>query len=275
VLGEVRRGHVTGLFAHRFGAVVAAHASRGDAGVIEVGSQPSGGEMAIAALEIGGNVARIFAGRRRAVVTDDAKAGNRHRDLGVIHGLRRIPADHRVAGTAVLAGGRMAGPFALGNRAVMAADAAAQYLSMIEVHIGAERDGVMAGRTIIRARDVRRRLRRRVVQRAGDMAGAAVPRCALEHSVDMALLARQIPVHAVEFESGGQVIERDRDGRPPRRRSGRRGRKHRERHGERRNPSPIRRFPSPITVQFHMPCLLDPGAFPGVVSMAAITLRAV
>jgi len=190
VLAQVGRGHVTGLFAHRFGAVVAAHAPGGDAGVIEVGSQPGGGQMAIAALEIGGDVARIFAGRRRTVVTDDAKAGNRHRDLGVIHRLGRIPADHRVAGTAVLAGGRMAGPFALGNRAVMAADAAAHRFGVIEVHVRAERDGVVAGRAVVGAQNMRRRLRRGIEQRSIDMAGAAVTWRAFEDRIQVAGFAR-------------------------------------------------------------------------------------
>jgi hypothetical protein len=245
VFAQVGRGHVIGLFAHRFGAVVAAHAPADDPAVIEVRSEPGGGQVTIAALETRDEVTHILAGGLHTVVTDDAKARDRHRDLGVIDRLRRIPADHRVAGAAVLAGGRMVGPFALRNLAVMAADAAAQHLGMIEVHVRAERDGVMAGPTKIRARDVRRRLRRRVVQRAGDVAGAAVTRRALEHCIDVAGLARQVPVHAIEFKPGGQMIERDRDGRGPCRSRRRRGHNHRERHGERPDPSPI-------SVQFHV-----------------------
>ena len=69
------------------------------------------------------------------------------------------------------------------NRAVMAADAAAQHLRMIEMHVRAERVGVMAGCTIICGWDMRRRLRRCVELRTGDVTGAAVPRRALEHRV--------------------------------------------------------------------------------------------
>jgi len=72
----------------------------------------------------------------------------------------------------------------------MAADAAAQHLRMIEVHVGPERDGVVAGRTIVRGRNVRRRLRRRVERRAGDMAGAAVTRRTFEDRIQVAGFAR-------------------------------------------------------------------------------------
>ena len=47
--------------------------------------------------------------------------------------------------------------------------------------------------------------------RARDVADAAVARRAFENRVDMASLARQIAVHAVEFEAGRQVIERHGD----------------------------------------------------------------
>ena len=102
------------------------------------------------------------------------KPGNRERDLGMIDRLGRIPADHRVAGCAVLAGGRMLRSLALRNGAVVAADAAAHHLRVIEMHVGPERDGVVAGRAVIGGGDVVRRLRRRIERRAGDVAGAAI-----------------------------------------------------------------------------------------------------
>lgn len=190
VLAQVGRRHVIGLFANRFSAVMAAHAPGSDAGVIEIGSQPGGGQMAIAALEIGDDVTDIFAGRRRTVVTDDAKAGDRHRDLSVIDRLGRIPAHHRVARAAVLAGGRMVGTFTLGNRAVMTTDATAHRFGVIEVHVRAERDGVVAGCAVDGAQNMRRRLRSGIEQRSLDMAGAAVTRRALEHRIQVAGFAR-------------------------------------------------------------------------------------
>ena len=145
-----------------------------DSRVIERGPEPRRRQVAIAAFEIGGDVARRLAGGLHAVVTDDAEPGDRQRNLRVINRLGRGPADHGVAGRAILAGGGMARPFSLGNRAVVAADAAAEHLGVIEMHVRPEGVGVVTGRAQIRGRDVVGRFRRRVEGRAGDVAGAAV-----------------------------------------------------------------------------------------------------
>ncbi len=125
-------------------------------------AEPGRREVAIAALEIGRDVARILAGGLHAVVADDAEAGDRQRDLRVIDRLGWIPAHHRVAGFADLARRRMRRSFALRNRAVVAADAAAHHFRVIEMHVGPEGDGVVAGGAVVGALYVRRGLRRRV-----------------------------------------------------------------------------------------------------------------
>ncbi len=167
--------------------------------------------MAVAALEIRGDVAGGFAGGLHAVVANDAVAGDGQRDLGVVDRLGRIPAHHRVAGRAVLAGGRMIRSLALRNGAVVTADAAAHHLRVIEVHVRPERDRVVAGGAVIRGGNVVSRLRRRIEGRALDVAGTAISRRSLENRIEVAALARQIAVHALELEPGRQVIERNRD----------------------------------------------------------------
>ncbi len=164
VLARIGGGHVIALLAHRFGAVVAAHAVRGNTGVVEARAQPVVRQMAIAALEIGGNVVRRLAGGLRSVVANDAKAGDRQRNLRMIDAGGRIPGKHRVAGGAVLTGCRMRRALSLGDYAVVASGAAAHYLAMVEVHVGTERDGVMAGGAVVAARDMRGGLGRRVVR---------------------------------------------------------------------------------------------------------------
>ena len=167
--------------------------------------------MAITALEIRGDVSRRLARRLHAVVTDDAKTCDAERDLRVIDQLRRIPADDRVARGAVLAGGRVRRSFTLGNRTVVTTDAAAQHRRVIEMHGGTKRDRVVAGRTVVGARHMRRRFGRGIELRAADMARAAASRRSFENRIQMAGLAGQIAMHAIEFETGGQMIERNRD----------------------------------------------------------------
>jgi hypothetical protein len=96
----------------------------------------------------------------------------------------------------------------------------------------------VAGRAIVRAQNMRGRLRRRIEGRARDVANAAVSRRPFENCVQVARLARQVAMHTVEFEAGGQVVEGHRD----RRRAGRfdlhRRRERQQRRGEQaRDPS--------------------------------------
>ncbi len=207
------------LFAHGFRAVVAAHATASDSRMIEVGTEPGGGQVAIAALEARRDVPRVLAGGLHAVVADDAEAGHRQRNLGVIDRLGGIPAHHRMAGFAHLTRRRMRSSFALRDGSVVTADAASHHFGVGEVHGGAERGGVVAGGAIVRALNMRRGLRRSVIGRARDVAHAAVSRCPLEDCVQMAGFARQVAVHAVQFETGGEVIEGHRDRRRARRRA--------------------------------------------------------
>ena len=225
VLAQVGRGHVSALFAHRLRAIVTTHAATGDPGVIEVGPEPVGGQMAITTLEIGGYVIGGLAGGLHTVVADDAESGDGHRYLSVVNGLRGIPAEDRVAGLAFIAGRDVSvWVLALSERAVMAGDARAQRLHVLEVHVGTEGNRVMAGGAVVRARNVRRILRRCVVLGAGYVTGAAIPGRPLEDRVQVALFAGQIAMHAIELEPRGQVIERHGD----RRRAG--SRKARRRH---------------------------------------------
>jgi hypothetical protein len=172
-------------FPDRLGAVVAAVAVGGDAGVIEIGPEPGVGGMAVAAFKIGRDVVGRLAVRALAVMTNDAEAGHRQWNLRMIDGLRRVPGEHRVAGIAGVAGGRMRIALALRNRAVVAGHTAAHHLPVIEVHIGAKSDGVVAGLAVVAARYVIRGLRRCVVRGSLDVADPAFARRTLEHRIDM------------------------------------------------------------------------------------------
>ena len=69
----------------------------------------------------------------------------------------------------------------------------------------------MAGRAVVAAGNVIGDFRRCVERRPGGVASAAVARRTFEDRVDMAGLAWQVTVHAVEFEPCRQMIEIDRD----------------------------------------------------------------
>ena len=143
----------------------------------------------------------------RTVVANDAVACDGERDLRMIHSLGWIPAHYRVAGITGLAGCWVRGSLALGNAAVVAADAATLYLRVIEVNIGTERNRVVAGRAVVGRLDVRRNLRRCIKHRSGDVANAAIARRTLEHRVQVARLAWQVAMHAIELEATGHVVE--------------------------------------------------------------------
>src|SRR5882762_4424086 len=130
-------------------------------------------------------------------MADDAEALHRQRELRVIDRLGWIPAQRRVAGFASVARLRVCRSFALGNRAVVTADAVAHHVAVIEVHVGTERDGVMAVRAVVRALNVRLRLRSRIEGRPRDVAYPAIARGTLEHRIQVAGLAWQVPVDAV------------------------------------------------------------------------------
>ena len=95
-LAKIGSRHVTALFADRFDAVMAVRTAVDDPGVIEIRTQPSGGQMTIAAFEIRRDMILRFSGSIHTVVANNAETLDRQRDLGVIDHLRRIPAHHGV-----------------------------------------------------------------------------------------------------------------------------------------------------------------------------------
>ena len=159
VFAKICRGHVGALFSGSFAAIVAAGATTDDPAVVEIGAQPGRSKVAVTAFERCRDMAFGLARCLRAVVANDAVACDGERDLRMIHSLGRIPAHHRVAGIAVLAGRWVRGSLALSNTAIVAADAAALYLCVIEMNIGTERNRVMAGRAVVRRLDMRCDLR--------------------------------------------------------------------------------------------------------------------
>src|SRR5579871_1080317 len=185
-LAAVRGRHVAALLADRLLAVVTAVTPGRDARMVEARTEPGGRQVTVAALEARGDMSWRLAHRLCAVVTDDAEAGNGQRNLRVIDARGRIPAHHRVTGRAVLAGRWMSRTLTLGGLAVVTAHAGAEHFPVVEEDVGPEGDGVVAGLAFVGRLNVRRRLRRRVVGRAGDVARAAASRRALEHRIDMA-----------------------------------------------------------------------------------------
>lgn len=135
VFAHVRCRHVPTLLTDRFGAVVATGATGRDPRVIEGSTEPTAGEMAVAALEVRGDVASGFADSLHSIVANDAKTRDCQRYLTMVHAFRRIPADHRVTGGAVLAGGGMRGALASGSGAVVAARALAQHFAVLKVQM--------------------------------------------------------------------------------------------------------------------------------------------
>ena len=93
------------------------------------------------------------------------------------------------------------------------------------------------------------------------MARAAIARRPFEYRIHVARLARQIAVHAVEFEAGRQMIERDGDGR-------RLFGADRQVRQQQRQP----RDASGYEARFH-DVLLNARAFPGIRRMAALALH--
>lgn len=213
VFAQIGRRHVRALLTHGLDAIVTTDTTAGNAGMVEIRSQPIGGKVAIAAFQRRRYVVGGLAGGLCAVVTNDAKAGHAEGNLGVIDGFRRIPTQYRVARIAELTRGGMGRSFALCDGSVVTADAAAHHLGMVEMHTGTKRSRIVACDAVVRALYMGGRLRRRVVGRSGDMADPAVARRPLEYGIEVAGFTRQVPVYTVQFEAGRQVIEGHRDGR--------------------------------------------------------------
>ncbi len=116
-------------FAGRVGTIVAADAIVDDIGMVEVGWRPGNGRMAIVAVITTGDVCRVFASCRVAVMARSAGADH----LCVVHNIGWHPD---VGGMTVLthvAGLDMGQRLARRVRSVMAAEAIASDIDMIEI----------------------------------------------------------------------------------------------------------------------------------------------
>jgi len=99
------------------------------------------------------------------------------------------------------------GTLPLGLHVVMAGGATPVCLCMIEVDGWYPGDRGVAAIACFRRQDVIRRLRRRADVGADAMTCRAIPRCAFENGIRVALLARQIAVPAGELKAGCEMVE--------------------------------------------------------------------
>jgi len=129
VLADIRCRNMRGILASCADAVVAVNAVADDIGMIEVGWNPGDGRVAIVAIVTAGDMVNVLSRRHVAVMT--GAAGAQH--LRVVNQVRRYP---QIAIVAVLANvGRLNVSLALasGLNAVVAADAVAENIGMIEI----------------------------------------------------------------------------------------------------------------------------------------------
>lgn len=129
VFANVRRRYVSRVLARGIRAVVAACAIAAYVDMIEVGRRPAGGGVAVVTVVAALDVRRRLAACRHAVVTGAAGAD----DLGVIDGENGREYVGRVAVFADIAGLNVREVLADRLGAVMAADAVAADIHMIEV----------------------------------------------------------------------------------------------------------------------------------------------
>lgn len=92
-LASIRGCKMPQGFARRLDAIMAAHAGLGDVVVIEVGRRECGSSMTVVARIAAQNMARVFPGRRYAVVTTDASSDH----LQMIDLRRRSEGDNAMA----------------------------------------------------------------------------------------------------------------------------------------------------------------------------------
>jgi len=129
VLADVGRLHMQRALAGSFGAVVAAEAVVHDVDVVEVRRYPGDGGVTIIAIVTAGDVGRVFASRSNAVMAGAAGTN----DLGVVNGKHGHPHIAAVAVFANVAGLNVRGVFAGCVGAVMAAEAVARNVHVIEI----------------------------------------------------------------------------------------------------------------------------------------------
>jgi len=139
------------VLARRVGAVVAAEAVSGDVHVIEIRRYPRDGGVTVIAIIAARYVRRMLAGCSRSVVAGTACAN----DLCVVHLVSGYECHVVVTILANIAGLDMGRVFARGVRAVMAAEAIADNIRVIECG-GYPAHRRMAVIAVVAAIDVRR-----------------------------------------------------------------------------------------------------------------------
>lgn len=129
VFADVSRLHMQWALAGSLGAVMAAKAIVHDVRVIKIRRQPGDCRMTVVAIVTAGDVGRVFAGCRDAVMAGTASAY----DLGVVDRIRGHPYIAGVAVFANVARLNVRGVFTGGIGTVMAAEAAACDVHVIEI----------------------------------------------------------------------------------------------------------------------------------------------
>ncbi len=137
--------------ASRVRAIVTTHAVVHDIDMVEVRGHPGHGRMAVIAIVAAGNMRRVFANGRNAIVAGIAGASN----LCVIDNVHGHPDVGRMAVFADIRGLYVGRVFARRVGAIMTAGAIASDVHMIEI-CRQPADGGMTIITIIAAVDVRR-----------------------------------------------------------------------------------------------------------------------
>jgi len=129
ILADIARVDVTGTFAGRLDAVMAAGTIIGNVGMVEVGRYPRVGGVAIVAGVAAADVRRVFAGGYGAIVARTAQAD----DLRVVDGVSRDPLDIVVTAAANVGRRNVRRVFAGSADAVVAVYAVTDYVGVIEV----------------------------------------------------------------------------------------------------------------------------------------------
>ena len=185
-------------------AVVAALTVCEEPGVIEACRAPRQRGVAVVATRHGRHMMQGLRGRAHAVMT--ATALFPLQQVGVLHA-RRHEGHCRVARGAVVIARNVFDVFARRGEAIVATDTASFGARVIHPEDGCE---VVAGVTegaVIDGRDVPGRLGGGTDAAADRVASLAGARRTLEYSIDMAVLARHVPVRVAQLESRRQVIE--------------------------------------------------------------------
>ena len=120
---------------------------------------------------------------------------------------RRHEGHGGVARGAVVIARNVFGVFARRGEAIVATDTASFGARVIHPEDGCEVVAGVTEGTIIDGGDVSGRLGGGTDAAANRVASLAGARRALEYSIDMAVLARHVPVRIAQLESGRQVIE--------------------------------------------------------------------